>query len=155
MPTGLKINFVLFEFPLCSTVKKNRIDEKQIFETERKLQAALPIPRGRHYKGKNCFRFVADTPRQLLNSEAVSFPHYHYRDHIRIFCTLKRDIYRLRQKENTIFQVSNYTAIRRSVQEKFCMCELSYRPLYQTKLGLSKRELKFRWCVSGYFYDIV
>ena len=52
--------------------------------------------------------------------------------------------------ENTTLQVSDSMELSRSVRERFCDYESSYRPMYENQLGFyeEERELKFLWCVS-------
>ena len=105
---------------------------------------------------KTCFGCVADLPfsipRQLLvvviaieNLPEICVPYNQttvdfYKKHI----------------ENKTLQVSDNMELSRSVRAQFCYYELSYRPMYENKLGFfeEERELNFFWCVSDEYDNL-
>ena len=105
---------------------------------------------------KTCFGWVVEPPfsipRQLLvfiiaieNLPEVSVPYKQtivdfYENHI----------------ENKTLQVSDNMKLSRSVGAQFCDYELSYRPMYENKLGFFEEErgFKFLWCVSDEYDNL-
>ena len=132
------------------SVKLNKNLKAHIFFPD--LNDDVAIIKGR----KTCYGWVADPlfsiPRQLLvfivaieNLPEVSVPYKQttvdfYKNHI----------------ENTNLQVSDNMELSRSVCEKFCDYELSYRSMYENQLVFfeEERELKFLWCVSDEYDNL-